>query len=618
MKTLYFTTYQNNNVWGVIIEMSKMFEKNKKITNELNKQLEQYLNYATYNYAFMINGQWGSGKSYFIDNKCVKMFDDKEFIKVSLNGLKENREIDIKLVETLIQDHLGRGKLKKIGLKKVLSADLLKQFNYKNIIAFLDKEYRKLFIDVAFELIKKALNENAIVLVFDDLERCEIPIDNLLAYINDLVEIKKLKVIVIANEEMYADLERFKEIKEKVIGISVEYIPNIEENIKEFSESIKDKKVKDVIVKNRKIIKDEMCKRNCANMRTLQFIIDRFSNLYNIVLKDEECENELLNKILKYIVYASIIYKEGKKIYDWGDAQYGEIDVGDGDKIEDMDFIYGFKFVDLYIKSGSLDKKTIIKVLNDYKRNNLPKSDPYNKLSNRYWELKEDEVIKQIDKIYENLLERKYPIKSINKIISLLLGLKKFGYKVDIDKFISIFKELIRENVTCEEVFYWNSAYETFIVEENIRSEYLEIVGRLKEYYLNLRFKNIEIQVENGDFENLYDNHRDSEVGDVIKSNFFSNINLEKLTESIEKCDSNNQIWALKYFCDAYKYKVNNEREIKAIKELINKINKIKLSELQISKKNAVNLIISRLENIVDTNERLQKNNGSIKNKEHQ
>ena len=439
-----------------------------------------------------------------------------------------------------------------------------------------------------------------------------------MAYINDLVEIKKLKVIVIANEEMYADLERFKEIKEKVIGISVEYIPNIEENIKEFSESIKDKKVKDVIVKNRKIIKDEMCKRNCANMRTLQFIIDRFSNLYNIVLKDEECENELLNKILKYIVYASIIYKEGKKIYDWGDAQYGEIDVGDGDKIEDMDFIYGFKFVDLYIKSGSLDKKTIIKVLNDYKRNNLPKSDPYNKLSNRYWELKEDEVIKQIDKIYENLLERKYPIKSINKIISLLLGLKKFGYKVDIDKFISIFKELIRENVTCEEVFYWNSAYETFIVEENIRSEYLEIVGRLKEYYLNLRFKNIEIQVENGDFENLYDNHRDSEVGDVIKSNFFSNINLEKLTESIEKCDSNNQIWALKYFCDAYKYKVNNEREIKAIKELINKINKIKLSELQISKKNAVNLIISRLENIVDTNERLQKNNGSIKNKEHQ
>ena len=618
MKTLYFTTYQNNNVWGVIIEMSKMFEKNKKITNELNKQLEQYLNYATYNYAFMINGQWGSGKSYFIDNKCVKMFDDKEFIKVSLNGLKENREIDIKLVETLIQDHLGRGKLKKIGLKKVLSADLLKQFNYKNIIAFLDKEYRKLFIDVAFELIKKALNENAIVLVFDDIERGEIPIDNLLAYINDLVEIKKLKVIVIANEEMYADLERFKEIKEKVIGISVEYIPNIEENIKEFSESIKDKKVKDVIVKNRKIIKDEMCKRNCANMRTLQFIIDRFSNLYNIVLKDEECENELLNKILKYIVYASIIYKEGKKIYDWGDAQYGEIDVGDGDKIEDMDFIYGFKFVDLYIKSGSLDKKTIIKVLNDYKRNNLPKSDPYNKLSNRYWELKEDEVIKQIDKIYENLLERKYPIKSINKIISLLLGLKKFGYKVDIDKFISIFKELIRENVTCEEVFYWNSAYETFIVEENIRSEYLEIVGRLKEYYLNLRFKNIEIQVENGDFENLYDNHRDSEVGDVIKSNFFSNINLEKLTESIEKCDSNNQIWALKYFCDAYKYKVNNEREIKAIKELINKINKIKLSELQISKKNAVNLIISRLENIVDTNERLQKNNGSIKNKEHQ
>ena len=40
--------------------------RNKIFMNELEKQLDEYINQNIYNYAFMIKGQWGSGKSYFI------------------------------------------------------------------------------------------------------------------------------------------------------------------------------------------------------------------------------------------------------------------------------------------------------------------------------------------------------------------------------------------------------------------------------------------------------------------------------------------------------------------------------------------------------------------------
>ena len=39
------------------------------------------------------------------------------------------------------------------------------------------------------------------VIVFDDLERCEMPISETLGYINDYVEHKNVKCVIVANEQ---------------------------------------------------------------------------------------------------------------------------------------------------------------------------------------------------------------------------------------------------------------------------------------------------------------------------------------------------------------------------------------------------------------------------------
>ena len=38
---------------------------------EIEKQLKEYLDNSIYNYGFLIKGQWGSGKSYFV-KKFIK------------------------------------------------------------------------------------------------------------------------------------------------------------------------------------------------------------------------------------------------------------------------------------------------------------------------------------------------------------------------------------------------------------------------------------------------------------------------------------------------------------------------------------------------------------------
>ena len=92
--------------------------------------------------------------------------------------------------------------------------------------------------DEIFKLIKENKldkNFNEIILCFDDLERSSFPIDLVLGYINRFVEHNKIKTIIICNEsEIDKENEKYKRIKEKLIGFTYRYEPSIEEVIQNF------------------------------------------------------------------------------------------------------------------------------------------------------------------------------------------------------------------------------------------------------------------------------------------------------------------------------------------------------------------------------------------------
>lgn len=191
--------------------MELRYGRNYLNDEKIISAVEKYVDESLYDYAVMIDGSWGCGKTYFVKNRLIiklreneerKAEEDKEYKKrnviyTSLYGVKSISDISKKLC---MEAYLGKnpkiGKTVKKGVEIVSS--LIP-------IAF---EVAKPFImniglkknDIG-DAIKNFLPIKNSILVFDDLERCDCPINEILGYINSFVEHEKMKVIIVANQE---------------------------------------------------------------------------------------------------------------------------------------------------------------------------------------------------------------------------------------------------------------------------------------------------------------------------------------------------------------------------------------------------------------------------------
>ena len=65
-----------------------------------NKHIEEYLDYyfdgkKNFEYAVLLNGAWGSGKTWFVKKYIEKqILKDKKVAYISLNGISKTSEID--------------------------------------------------------------------------------------------------------------------------------------------------------------------------------------------------------------------------------------------------------------------------------------------------------------------------------------------------------------------------------------------------------------------------------------------------------------------------------------------------------------------------------------------
>lgn len=155
-----------------------------------------------YKQAVLIDGDWGSGKTYFIEEKLIPKLNDKigsvteykrSVFYVSLYGMEKFSQVIDEIyavsLEAFFDEKLGDGKGEKIGkginfASKLISAGM-KYFNVdtKDLPSIAD--------------VRKIKNS---VIIFDDLERSSLDINQLLGFINNLVEHNDIKVIIVANQ----------------------------------------------------------------------------------------------------------------------------------------------------------------------------------------------------------------------------------------------------------------------------------------------------------------------------------------------------------------------------------------------------------------------------------
>jgi Cdc6-like AAA superfamily ATPase len=175
----------------------------------LRKIVYRYIDEQTPSYAIMINGQWGCGKTTFIEQTLSER--KRKFYRVSLYGVNSAEEINDRLFTeiTSIEDSSDKD-FQIVGktLGKLLGG--LEDVNGGVVGAAASAVG-----SAARSRILSSISSET-VLVFDDIERANIQPSQALSIINRFVEDKKSNVILLCDESKIED-SKYRITKEKAV-----------------------------------------------------------------------------------------------------------------------------------------------------------------------------------------------------------------------------------------------------------------------------------------------------------------------------------------------------------------------------------------------------------------
>jgi hypothetical protein len=204
-----------------------------------NKHIEEFLNYyleheTSPDYAVLITGCWGSGKTFFIkqylgdEKKEIKdwLTDCEKYtvVYVSLFGAKSREEIDKRVLEK-IHPILNSAVFKAIPRAVSLVGKIAGAVSENPVIPIAGNSV-SVFADSYLKEKGKSLKRT--VVVFDDVERADMPLPELLGYLNEYVEHLHVPCILLADKDKWEEaqkcqkdkstLHHLSSTKEKIIG----------------------------------------------------------------------------------------------------------------------------------------------------------------------------------------------------------------------------------------------------------------------------------------------------------------------------------------------------------------------------------------------------------------
>ena len=326
---------------------------------DLVESILDYIRADYTDYAIMINGEWGSGKTYFwnhkVRNKIESMqINGKQYttIYMSLYGISNLEDISKKIF---------------IETTQLMDKNLRKYMNSHGQTSI--PEYAKTGLDMAnfFGVTQngdkidyaKFFSTDDKILCFDDLERANVDVIDILGYINNFVEHDHIKTIIICNEKelstkiknsnvemktfiatylldkegaltktdkpmveqikdkieyVFDKANEYERIKEKLIGETFEYAPEFNyiingllmryENSPELIRFLRE---------NTGLIISTFNKSGTRNLRILKHALNDFKKIFEMVSKNyPNTSNRVLQTMLIFTIAVSFEIKAGK------------------------------------------------------------------------------------------------------------------------------------------------------------------------------------------------------------------------------------------------------------------------------------------------------------------
>lgn len=286
-----------------------MSQDNRTINSHIETYLDYYcgLSHAP-GFAVLLQGQWGSGKTWFINKYREKLKEkNQKCLYASLYGMTSFSEIEDAFFQQLHPILFSKGmaitgKIIKGFLKGALKFDLDNDGKDDGALNFQTPE---------INLPEYLKNTDKSILIFDDLERCKIDLSNILGYINYFVEHQDLKVILVANEDGLLKNCNYQFIKEKLIGKTFSVSLDFEGALENFITIVNQPDVRNFLSDNIKSIQDLYEKAEYENLRNLKQIVLDFERIFNALPEKAKGKPEILRDLLKLLMAFSIEIKRG-------------------------------------------------------------------------------------------------------------------------------------------------------------------------------------------------------------------------------------------------------------------------------------------------------------------
>lgn len=307
-------------------KLDEMLKHNRHIVKYLNSYIKNENN----KFAVMIDGEWGTGKSYFVEKYSETRKDSKSKIhKVSAFGLSQISEL-----ENLILDSIsGETGVFKKAAKQIWANTRLGvnagPFETNISGAEVMELYKKNLNTVVEE------NKNSLVII-DDFERTNINFGEMLGFCSRLIFENGLKVVFICNESKleYGSNDEQKKIyfefKEKVIGKTFTIFSDANTAFKVFTNELKNiceidgnetkKLVFDSIDLINKRIQDTFVEQD-YNLRVYQYALSDMMYFIEGIFKDTKIDDKFVMDNKEYfekIIYLKLITYLSKNNFFYG------------------------------------------------------------------------------------------------------------------------------------------------------------------------------------------------------------------------------------------------------------------------------------------------------------
>jgi hypothetical protein len=250
---------------------------------QVRRSLVQYLSFShAPGFALLLTGPWGVGKTHLISNlERSAQSDIARIVRVSLYGLVTRQEIDQALSVArypwLTQPRVNERPRHGDPVRAVRA-------DFDRVPAM-------------------APAPDTAAYVFDDLERCAMPIQDTLGYINHFVEREGRKVIVLANEEPLLKKEEareaYLEAKEKVIGRSFTVKPDFDAAFEAFLARVDDEPARLWMASVRSEIRNLHEQSETNNLRILQQTLWDFERIYRGLSETHREKSEAVEALMR-------------------------------------------------------------------------------------------------------------------------------------------------------------------------------------------------------------------------------------------------------------------------------------------------------------------------------